>query len=141
MDDSNFFELQYKPRNNKIYALHFTYDNIDKLFQCLYRFMIDAKFILCADATIQLHMFDTKNSQINNRTCIGDYIIFILNDRGNLEICILEKHAHKISLNINGDATVIYAFDYIAYDREWCEPYIGRIAKTTLKERYGIEEC
>lgn len=73
MDDSNFFELQYKPRNNKIYALHFTYDNIDKLFQCLYRFMIDAKFILCADATIQLHMFDTKNSQINNRTCIGDF--------------------------------------------------------------------
>lgn len=85
MDDSKFFELQYKPQNDKIYALHFTYDNIDKLFQCLYRFGIDAKFILCADATIQLHMFDTKNSQINNRTCIGDYIIFILNDRGNIK--------------------------------------------------------
>lgn len=56
-----------------------------------------------------------------------------------LEICMLENN--KISLNINGDATVIYAFDYIAYDREWCEPYIGRITKTTLKERYGIEEC
>lgn len=58
-----------------------------------------------------------------------------------LEICILDKHAHKISLNINGDATVIYAFDYIAYDREWCEPYIGRLTETTLKERYGIEKC
>lgn len=58
-----------------------------------------------------------------------------------LEICILEKHANKISLNINGDRTVIYAFDYIAYDCERCEPYIGRITKSTLKERYGIEEC
>ena len=70
MDDSKFFELRYKP--NKIYALRFTLDSTDKLLQCVYRFMLDAKFILCVDATVQLHIFDTKNSQINNRICIGE---------------------------------------------------------------------
>lgn len=84
MDDSKFFELQqYKP--NKIYALRFTLENTDKLLQCFYRFMLDAKFILCPDAIVQLHIFDTKNSQINIRLCVGDYILFILNDRGNIE--------------------------------------------------------
>jgi hypothetical protein len=83
MDDSKFFELRYKP--NKIYALRFTLDSTDKLLQCVYRFMLDAKFILCADASVQLHIFDTKNSQINIRLCVGDYILFILNDRGNME--------------------------------------------------------
>ena len=83
MDDSKFFELRYKP--NKIYALRFTLDSTDKLLQCVYRFMLDAKFILCVDATVQLHIFDTKNSQINNRICIGDYILFILNDQGKVE--------------------------------------------------------
>mgnify|MGYP006895723104 CR=1 FL=1 len=83
MDDSRFFELRYKP--NKIYALRFTLDNTDKFLQCLYKFGIDAKFILCVDATVQLHIFDTKNSRINNRLCVGDYILFILNDRDNIE--------------------------------------------------------
>lgn len=83
MDDSKFFELRYKP--NKIYALRFTLDSTDKLLQCVYRFMLDAKFILCADASVQLHIFDTKNSQINIRLCVGDYILFILNDRDNIE--------------------------------------------------------
>ena len=83
MDDSKFFELRYKP--NKIYALRFTLDSTDKLLQCVYRFMLYAKFILCVDATVQLHIFDTKNSQINIRLCVGDYILFILNDRGNIE--------------------------------------------------------
>ena len=41
-----------------------------------------------------------------------------------LEICILKNN--KISLNINGEHAIIYAFDYIAYDREWHEPYIDR---------------
>lgn len=85
MDDSKFFKLQYKPQSNKIYALHFTLENTDKLLQCFYRFMLDAKFILCPDAIVQLHIFDTKNSQINIRLCVGDYILFILNDRGNIE--------------------------------------------------------
>lgn len=83
MDDSKFFELRYKP--NKIYALRFTLDNTDKLLQCLYKFGIDAKFITCADASVQLHIFDTKNSQTNIRLCVGDYILFILNDRGKVE--------------------------------------------------------
>lgn len=56
-----------------------------------------------------------------------------------LEICILKNN--KISLNINGEHTTIYAFDYIAYDREWHKPYIGKMSKFALKERYGIEEC
>lgn len=56
-----------------------------------------------------------------------------------LEICILRNN--KISLNINGEHATIYAFDYIAYDREWHKPYIGKMSKFTLKERYGIEEC
>ena len=97
MDDSKFFKLQYKPRSNNIYALRFTWDNIDKLFQCLYRLGIDAKLILCADATVQLHMFNTKNSQINNRVCIGDYVIFILNDRGNVERIEIRNSLSHIS--------------------------------------------
>lgn len=56
-----------------------------------------------------------------------------------LEIYILRNN--KISLNINGEHATIYAFDYIAYDREWHKPYIGKMSKFTLKERYGIEEC
>lgn len=44
-------------------------------------------------------------------------------------------------LNINGEHAIIYAFDYIAYDREWHEPYIGKMSEFTLKERYGIKEC
>ena len=56
-----------------------------------------------------------------------------------LEICILDKHARKISLNINGDATVIYAFEYIVYDCEWHKPYIGKMSDFTLEERYGIK--
>lgn len=39
MDDSKFFELQYKP--NKIYALRFTLDNTDKLLQCFYIIFAD----------------------------------------------------------------------------------------------------
>lgn len=97
MDDSKFFKLHYKPRSNNIYALRFTWDNIDKLFQCLYRIGIDAKLILCADATVQLHMFNTKNSQINNRVCIGDYVIFILNDRGNVERIEIRNSLSHIS--------------------------------------------
>lgn len=97
MDDSKFFKLHYKPRSNNIYALRFTWDNIYKLFQCLYRFGIDAKLILCADATVQLHMFNTKNSQLNNRVCIGDYVIFILNDRGNVERIDIRNSLSHIS--------------------------------------------
>ena len=54
-----------------------------------------------------------------------------------LEICMLENN--KISLNINGEHSTIYAFDYIAYDCEWHKPYIGKMSKFTLEERYGIK--
>lgn len=56
-----------------------------------------------------------------------------------LEIGILEEHANKIALNIDGEHITIYAFDYIVYDREWHKPYIGRLSKFALEERYDIK--
>jgi hypothetical protein len=88
MDDSKFFKLQYKPQSNKIYALHFTGDNLSKLIKYLNKFGLEAHITCSHESAMSMHIHNGSLDNIGNidvLAWIGNYIIFVIDNKHKIQ--------------------------------------------------------
>lgn len=88
MDDSKFFKLQYKPQSNKIYALHFTGDNLSKLIKYLNKFGLEAHITCSHESAMSMHIHNGSLDNIGNidvLAWIGNYIIFVIDNKPKIQ--------------------------------------------------------
>lgn len=85
MDDSKFFKLQYKHQSTNICAIHFIWNNLYKLVEYLNKLGLEAQVTCPPKDAISIHIYNCSLGKIDKIAWLNDYIIFIVDDKNNIE--------------------------------------------------------